>query len=381
MTKTLAILAGLIGCFGSPAYANGFVGAQGTQFILDGKPFYVKGVNNHYLTYGSQVEVTRVLDDAVAMGANVIRTFLQPVIGSPDNTRRTIWAHNSSADSSNLGTHGTVLLSWNSDRQEMDINLGPNGIQKVDFLLAEAAKRNLKIIVVFLDYWSYTGGALQMMAWYGGTDAKRFFFVDPHTRANYRTWVRFVVDRVNPLTNKRYRDDPVIFAWELMNEPQIKPETTRNEWVSSMSAYIKSLDQNHMVASGQDRLDIADYSIPTIDFVTWHGYPLYYQMNVSQFDRLIDSNCNDAARYQKPVLLEEFGFSALNSAPTQAEAYAQWLTTLRSNKNCAGWVVWRLVSRQDGGEIPSDSYDHFDIVRDQGPTWNVVADAAHNTER
>jgi hypothetical protein len=40
------------------------------------------GVNNHYLTFGSAVEVTRVLDDAVAIGANVVRTILQPVIGS-----------------------------------------------------------------------------------------------------------------------------------------------------------------------------------------------------------------------------------------------------------------------------------------------------------
>jgi hypothetical protein len=37
-------------------------------------------VNNHYLTFGSQDEVTRVLDDAVTMGANVVRTFLQPVM-------------------------------------------------------------------------------------------------------------------------------------------------------------------------------------------------------------------------------------------------------------------------------------------------------------
>lgn len=42
------------------------------------------GVNNHYLTFGSSAEVTRVLDDATAMGANVVRTFLQPVIGSLD---------------------------------------------------------------------------------------------------------------------------------------------------------------------------------------------------------------------------------------------------------------------------------------------------------
>ena len=44
---------------------------------MDGKTFFVTGVNNHYLTFGSHDEVTDVLD-AAAMGANVVRTFLQP---------------------------------------------------------------------------------------------------------------------------------------------------------------------------------------------------------------------------------------------------------------------------------------------------------------
>jgi mannan endo-1,4-beta-mannosidase len=54
------------------------------MFTLAGKPFFVTGVNNHYLTYGAQGEVRRVLDDSVALGATVVRTFLQPVIGSLD---------------------------------------------------------------------------------------------------------------------------------------------------------------------------------------------------------------------------------------------------------------------------------------------------------
>jgi mannan endo-1,4-beta-mannosidase len=60
--------------------AGSFIKTSGTAFTLDGRPFPVTGVNNHYLTFGSRDEVTRVLDDAVAMGANVVRTFLQPAI-------------------------------------------------------------------------------------------------------------------------------------------------------------------------------------------------------------------------------------------------------------------------------------------------------------
>jgi mannan endo-1,4-beta-mannosidase len=71
--------------------ATSFIKTSGTDFTVDGRPFFVTGVNNHYLTFGSQDEVTRVLDDAMAMGANVVRTFLQPVIGSLDGSIATIW--------------------------------------------------------------------------------------------------------------------------------------------------------------------------------------------------------------------------------------------------------------------------------------------------
>jgi hypothetical protein len=39
-----------------------------------------------------------------------------------------------------------------------------------------------------------------------------------------------------------------------------------------MSAYAKSLHPNHFVSSGEETLHMADFAIPTIDFVTWHGY-------------------------------------------------------------------------------------------------------------
>ncbi|MER8974400.1 MULTISPECIES: hypothetical protein [unclassified Mesorhizobium] len=98
----------------------------------------------------------------------------------------------------------------------MAINDGANGMQKIDFLVAEAGKRRLRLIIAFLDFWAYTGGAQQMRAWYGSQDQSTFFFDDPRTKRDYRTWVRHVVQRVNLLTGLAYRDDPTIMAWELM---------------------------------------------------------------------------------------------------------------------------------------------------------------------
>jgi mannan endo-1,4-beta-mannosidase len=362
---------------GDDPSATSFIKTSGTNFTLDGRPFFVAGVNNHYLPYGSQDEVTRVLDDAVAMGANVVRTFLQPVIGSLDGSMPTIWNWRHKADASDLAVKGTYLLYWDPSQNRMAINDGTNGMQKIDFLIAEAGKRRLRLIIALLDFWAYTGGAQQMRAWYGSRDApgvesqyntnvgkekSEFFFEDPS----------HVVQRVNPLTRLAYRDDPTIMAWELMNEGNAKPEALRLAWTAEMSAYVKALDPNHLVTSGHANVieKISDLTIPTLDFGTWHGYPLFYKLTPAQFNDTITEFCGLAARAKKPVILEEFGYARSNQ--NSAEAYAMWLDTLTRDRNCAGWMVWRLVSRQDSGRYPVDEVEQFDVHNDGGALWNIL---------
>src|SRR5271165_6323662 len=176
------------------AEADSFVTTRGTQFVLDGQPFYVTGVNNHYLPWGTDVEVTRVLDDAVAMGANVVRTFLQPVIGAPDGSVQTIW-HSGGPMTSDLNTRGLYLLYWDPAKQAMAIHV--QDMAQVDWLLAEAGKRRLKLILAFMDFWPYTGGAYQMSRWYdlpthqgAPYDTTNLqFFTDARVLANYQRWV------------------------------------------------------------------------------------------------------------------------------------------------------------------------------------------------
>ncbi|WP_189512546.1 MULTISPECIES: glycoside hydrolase family 2 TIM barrel-domain containing protein [unclassified Mesorhizobium] len=353
--------------------ATSFIKTSGTNFTLDGKPFFVTGVNNHYLTFGSHNEVTRVLDDAVAMGANVARVFLQPVIGSLDGSVPTIWNWRLEGETSNLAVNGTYLLYWDPSQNSMAINDGANGMQKVDFLIAEAGKRHLRLIIAFLDFWAFTGGAQQMRAWYGSDDEATFFFTDPRTKQDYRTWVRHVVERVNPLTRLAYRDDPTIMAWELINEGNAKPEALRLSWTAEMSAYVKSLDSHHLVTSGNANIfdpKVADLTIPTLDFGTWHGYPVYYNLTIEQFNDMIPEFCHLAARANKPVLMEEFGHARSNK--NAADAYAMWLDTVTRDRNCAGWMVWRLVSLQDSGHYPVDEHDQFDIHHDGGALWNIL---------
>jgi mannan endo-1,4-beta-mannosidase len=356
--------------------APSFIETSGTDFTLDGRRFFVTGVNNHYVTFGSQDEVTRVLDDARAMGANVVRIFLQPVIGSLDGSVATIWNWRKIGDASGLAVNGTYLLHWDPRKHAMAVNDGANGMQKVDFVIAEARKRGLRLIIAFLDFWAYTGGAQQMRACYGSRDQSRFFFQDPRTKQDYRAWVSHVVQRVNTVTGLVYRDDPTIMAWELMNEGNARPESLRLAWTAEMSAYVKSLDPNHLVSSGHANVleRLSDLSIPSLDFGTWHGYPLYYKLTARQFNDMISEFCRLAVRAKKPVLLEEFGYARSNR--DSAEAYALWLDTLVRDPNCAGWMVWVLVSRQDSGRFPVDEHDQFDIRNDGSAIWNILKAAA-----
>jgi mannan endo-1,4-beta-mannosidase len=360
-----------------------FVITNGVDFELNGKPFYVTGVNNHYLTYGTDAEVIRVLDDAAALGANVIRTFLQPIIGSLDGTTPTIWPWKTDSETSDLNTNGNYLLYWDATAGQMAANDGRDGLQRVDFLIAEAKKRKIRLIIAFVDFWSYTGGIQQMRAWYGSHDKATFFFEDPRTRRDYMTWIRHVLWRLNARTSLRYRDDPTIMAWELANEANATPEQLRLRWTAEMAEYLKSEDPNHLVGSGNANPDLKtfDISAPAIDFGTWHGYPKYLDMRPEQFDNLIKKYCDVAPIYQKPVLLEEFGYARSN--PDQVPAYEMWLETLANNRNCAGWLVWRLVSRQQSGNFPVDENPvaQFDVRNDGSPIWSVLKNAIASGRR
>lgn len=363
-----------------PPPRKDFVGRQGTHFVLNGEEFPVAGVNNHYLVFGTNTEVLRVLDDTVAMGANVVRTFLQPVIGSRDGkTVPTIWHFWSEAESSNLGVNGTYLLYWSPESGGLAVNDGDDGLKKLDFLLAEAGKRHLRLIIALLDFWDYTGGAAQMSAWYGSKDNAHFFPTDARTRQDFKTWARKIVDRKNTITGLRYGDDPAIFAWELMNEPNFEPASALKQWVGEMSAYLKEIDPSHLVATGHGNIydtfsDIAE--IPSIDFGTWHGYPIYWGLTPDGINAKIGDFCALGRAAGKPMLFEEFGYARSN--PDQVDVYRKWLGTVRANPDCAGWLVWRLVSRQDHGRFPVDTHDQFDVRNDGGPLWQALKAAAHD---
>lgn len=129
------------------------------------------------------------------------------------------------------------------------------------------------------------------------------FYTDRQVKQDFKDYINMLVSRRNTVTGVTYRDDPTIFAWELANEPHttdgyeksrnIKPGTLVRDWVREIAAYVKSIDGNHMVSTGEEGyrsfgprikhdwlnnglkgVDFAEnIKDPNIDFATVHLYP------------------------------------------------------------------------------------------------------------
>ncbi|KAL0430417.1 UNVERIFIED_CONTAM: Mannan endo-1,4-beta-mannosidase 4 [Sesamum radiatum] len=211
----------------------------------------------------------------------------------------------------------------------------------LDFVVSEAKKHGIYLILSLVNNWEGFGGKKQYVQWarergqYLNNEDE--FFTNPIVKDYYKNHIKAVLNRVNTITGVAYKDDPTIFAWELMNEPRCQSDLSgkpiqavlnrvntitgvaykddptifawelMNEprcqsdlsgraiqnWAAEMSAYLKLIDKNHLLEIGtegfygesisgkkQDNPGyevgtdfIANNLIPQIDFATIHLYP------------------------------------------------------------------------------------------------------------
>ena len=385
--------------------ATSFVTAEGTRFVLDGRPFYVAGTNNHYLGWGTRAEVDNVLASAADSGYNVVRGIMHSVKGD-GTVKRHVWNPASTADSSNMGVHGTYLAYWDAERNTYAFNDSTtNGLGRWDYVIHRAGRLGLKLNIALLDFWQWAGGAQQVSSWYldgydAANDPRRytFFFQDPRARQFYKDWTTHVLNRVNPLTGVRYRDDPAIFAWDLMNEPEVSSVPLAQSWMQEMALHLKAQGARQLIGSGSEGFydgragsdpDTEPVNAPAVDFQTWHTYPTYHNVPPQGVPDLVARHCASARRAGKPVLLQEF---ALPAGPDRAALYRSWLDAVRADDDCAGWLYWRLEGKvkaqptrphpqdddTDPGTFvwPPDNGEHFSILGDTDPAYPMFADEA-----
>lgn len=344
------------------------------NFLVEGKPFYITGANNHYLQFAPKAEVDRVLKDAAAMKLNTIRVWGFLDIGSLDKTMATSWS-SYGPNAYDLNTRGVYFQAWDPSKGKPVYNDGANGLQRLDYLVFKAGQLGIKLIIVLANNWQHMGGVPQYMTWFY-LEHPYDFYINDQAKQAYKDWVSHVVTRQNILTQTAYCDDPAIMAWELINEPHCDNVTTKvlTNWVTEMSSYIKQLDPHHLVGlgdegffdrkegvgpayNGSSGVDFeANLKIPAIDFGTYHLYPDWWKMTPEWGVQYIKDHIVVGKAIGKPVILEEFGWQNDSS---KEKVYGMWLSAIYQ-ENGAGWIFWRLVSSAENGTRPVDS-DHFDI--------------------
>ena len=321
------------------------------------EPFFLAGWNSwdvtrvpriqSYRSMNGQAALTQQLQTASQSGLNVMRA----------------WAHTIDPSYPVMKSPG-----WYDEE----------GLKALDFLLSEANKYGIRVILSFVDNWKYPGGVDQMLDWSetapnrtmplpaslleGGDYNQRsltsgeknyiverhsLFYTDEGARKIYRDYVSTLVNRTNVYNGKVYRDDPTILAWNLINEPRCEtwliPDCgdKLQSWIESESAFVKELDPNHLVTVGEEGFwasgsqnewenptkwakdmgqDFRRNHLPeSIDFATIHIWPDTWRRPEDSFQKSwILAHIREAEEeLGKPLLLEEFGKSIRGSTDVE----------------------------------------------------------------
>jgi mannan endo-1,4-beta-mannosidase len=330
-----ALLAGACGIVAAAPAADhkpGFVAATSTHFVRNGQAYYIVGANFWYGGYlgapsgvGERKRLLKELDSMRAIGINNLRVL---------------------AVSEKTDMKSAVSPATTSKPGDYDENL----LVGLDFLMAEAAKRDMTVVLYLNNFWQWSGGMTQYLNWFEGTPAldpnvtkdyddymkkNARFYVNAAAQKEYRQTIAKIVKRVNTITGKPYAQDPTLMAWQLANEPRPgngsatpQEKATYVKWIDEVAGYIHSLDPNHMVSSGSEglagsaqdpQLFLDAHRTRHIDYLTYHLWP----KNWSWFDShnptgswdnaitksrdYLNSHIELAKQLNKPIVLEEFG--------------------------------------------------------------------------
>jgi mannan endo-1,4-beta-mannosidase len=271
----------------------------------------------------------------------------------------------------------------------------------LDYLLAQMGKRGMRAVMVLNNYWFWSGGMAQYVAWHESSpipypgdwgafmDYSARFYACQECQTWYRNHIATLIQRTNHYTGLTYRDDPAVFAWELANEPRRYPQ----EWIDATAAYIKSLDPHHLVTTGSEGTPPGEkqdfrqtHAGPAIDYATVHIWPQnwgwYDPHKPASYDgaelsarSYFRSRASDAAALGKPLVLEEFGL-ARDWEPLHNIYDVNAPTTYRDRFYT---TMFQEVdaSRSNGGPAAGDNFWAWAGLTRPGYSW--VGDPPHET--
>ncbi|MQM11592.1 hypothetical protein Taro_044494 [Colocasia esculenta] len=350
----------------------GMVEKKGNVFMVKNQPFYVNGFNTYWLMLlavdqSTRVKVSEVFQQTSSAGLTVCRT----------------WAFNDG---------GWRALQKSPSVYDEDV------FKALDFVVSEAKKYKIRLILSLSNNWEAYGGKAQYVKW--GKDAglnltsDDDFFSDSTVKEYYKAHVKAILTRVNAFTNITYKDDPTIFAWELMNEPRCQSDPSGDKlqaWIQEMAMHVKSIDPLHLLEIGTEgfygpstpeRLQlnpntfagqvgtdfVRNHKALGIDFASTHIYPdVWLSHTVSESHILfaqawMQGHIGDAEqKLGMPVIFGEFGVNSRDDSfnTTFRDTFIQTIyrTLLNSTKtggSGAGSLLWQIFP--EGVEYMDDGY-------------------------
>ena len=265
------------------ARALDFVRVEGTKFFAGCDEYKIAGWNTYTLIeQAARLPVGSFEANFSLDGRRQVLDMLDAAVDAGFNTVRT-WAYS-------VGKHQSLQIAPGVYHEPL--------FDGLDWVVYQAGLPRGRLILVFTDYWEYNGGVAQYMDWAGVTaPTKNAFFTDRECKRLYKANARAVIERVNRYTGIAYRDDPAVFAWELINEPRCRNCARHlQDWIEEMAKYVKSLDANHLLSTGQEGFYAAgakgsvdanpelwalttgqsfveNHDVPEIDFAVAHLWP------------------------------------------------------------------------------------------------------------
>ncbi len=306
-----------------------FITVENGHFMKDGRPYYYIGTNFWYGAIlasegegGNRKRLIAELDSLSAIGVDNLRILVgadgsNGVIAKVEPTLQT-----------SPGVYNDTILAG------------------LDFLLYEMGKRNMSAILYLNNSWEWSGGYGQYLEWAGygkapipAVDGWNKFqeFVQQYQKSDscktlFANHVKNIVTRTNRYTNQKYINDPVIMSWQIGNEPRAFGEENKvcyALWMHSVAALIKRLDSNHLVSSGSEGYQGCEgdiqlweliHSYNEVDYMTIHIWPYNWGWakkdsldntlgySIEQTNIYIRKHQAIAEKYNKPIVIEEFGF-------------------------------------------------------------------------
>lgn len=311
-----------------------FISWNGSEFILKNKRFYPVGPNVYWLgyqeshQYPNRRQIEEVFKVAINMNSTCIRSH-------------------------------TLGVSSGHSKSLLDTNYSDAAWEPIDYTFWMAEQHGIKLIIPLTDNYFYYHGDYSDFCSKRGKSKKDFWW-DYDLRNDFKEYIRRWLEHTNRFTNKKIKDDPVLFLIELGNElgnirnndDSIPPK----EWIEDISKFIKTIDTKHMILDGADEcLGKSDnFNIQTIDAFRSNFYHKDYNR--------MDTHANSSRSKGKPFLVTEY----------DSKFGDDFLKHIENNKNINGSLWWCLYGTDDNGNFIRHNDGFTQYYKESGSYNNLL---------